>query len=247
MTSELAADPRDAGLDPAALTRMAQGFDAYVDDGRLPGWMVTLWRGGARAWTGRGGFASRARAEPVAEDTIWRIYSMTKPITALLVMGLVDDGVLTLDDDVARWVPELEGATVFVGGTPEDPVTRPAGAAITVRHLLSRTSGLTYGFTFRHPVDAMYRARGHLFGSSGKGLAESVADWGATPLVFDPGTLFTYSVAFDVLGHLVEVATGRGLDAVMRERVLDPLGLADTDWWCPPEKVGRLADLELAP
>ncbi|MGH9020487.1 MAG: serine hydrolase domain-containing protein [Acidimicrobiales bacterium] len=247
MTSELATDRRDVGVDETVLEGLAATFNAYVADGRLPGWMVTVWRGGRRAWTGRGGYARRASGEPVNEDTLWRIYSMTKPITALLVMGLVDEGLLSLDDEVARWVPELGAATVFVGGTPEEPVTRPSGAPVSVRHLLSHTSGLTYGFTFRHPVDAMYRAKGHLFGSSGKGLSESVGDWCSMPLVFDPGTKFTYSVAFDVLGHLVERVTDRPLDAALRERVLDPLGLSDTDWWCPPEKRARLADLELAP
>ena len=247
MTLELGADPTEAGLDPAALARLADHFDAYVADGRLPGWMVTLSRGGRLAWVGSGGWRDRAGGLPVTDDTVWRIYSMTKPVTALLVMGLVDEGLLHLDDDVARWIPELDDARVFVGGTAEEPVTRPAASPVLVRHLLSHTAGLTYGFTFRHPVDAMYRAKGHLFGSPGKTLAESVSDWCSTPLVADPGTRFNYSVAYDVLGHLVELVTGRGLDAVMRERVLDPLGLGDTDWWCPPEKAERLAALELAP
>jgi CubicO group peptidase (beta-lactamase class C family) len=248
MTSlEIRAEPSARGLDAGRLERIVTHFDRYVDAQRLAGWLVTVSRGGDLVWTGRGGHRDRERALPVADDTIWRIYSMTKPLTALAVMVLYEEGCFDLNDDVGGWIEELAEPRVFVGGPIDSPETAPAEGPVRVWHLLTHTSGLTYGFQRRHPVDEIYRAKGYDFGWPAEAdLARAVHDWCSSPLLFSPGTRFNYSVASDVLGRLVEIWSGQPLDRFLRERLLGPLGLVDTDWWCPQDKQDRLATLYLA-
>jgi CubicO group peptidase (beta-lactamase class C family) len=243
---EVKVDPSSVGLDAGRLERIAAHFNRYLEDRRLPGWLVTVSRGGALAWVGRGGHRDRENDRPVTDDTIWRIYSMTKPVTAVVAMSLYEEGLFDLNHNVGRWIPELAEARVYVGGGPEAPETRPAAGPVRVAHLLSHTSGLTYGFQYRHPVDAIYRQKGYDFvWRSSSDLAGAVHDFCSAPLLFDPGTRFNYSVSLDVLGYLIERWTGQSLDAVFRERVLGPLGMTDTDWWCPEDKHDRLAELYL--
>ncbi|MFI5035526.1 MAG: serine hydrolase domain-containing protein [Acidimicrobiales bacterium] len=243
---EVKVDPASAGLDAQRLERITSHYDRYVADRRLPGWLVTVSRGGALAWVGRGGYRDREAGLPVTDDTLWRIYSMTKPVTAVVAMSLYEEGIFDLNDNVGRWLPELAEARVYEGGTIETPVTRRATGPVRIVDLLAHTSGLTYGFQRRHPVDEIYRAKGYDFVWRGTAdLASAVHDWCSSPLLFDPGTRFNYSVGQDVLGYLIERWTGQSLDVVFRERVIDPLGLSDTDWWCPDDKHERLAELYL--
>ncbi len=244
MSFDVEIDPRDVGLDPVRLSRIATHFDAYVEDHRLPGWLASVSRGGQLAWTGRGGHRNRERDLAVEADTLWRIYSMTKPLTTLGAMMLYEEGHFDLNDDVARWIEEFAAPRVYVAGTPSDPETVPATEPIRVHHLLTHMSGLTYGFNHTHPVDAMYRSRGYEFGwPPGADLSRAVADWASMPLLFQPGTKWNYSVATDVLGRLIELWSGQPLDVFFRERILDPLSMVDTDWWCPPDKAERLAQI----
>lgn len=237
-------EPEACGLSPERLARIAKHFERYVEDRRLPSWLVTLSRGGQLVWSGRGGYRDRERGVEVADDTIWRIYSMTKPVIGVAVMMLYEEGRFDLNDHVGRWIDSLSEPRVWVGGTAASPETVPAEHPITVHHLLTHTSGLTYGFQRRHPVDAVYRERGYDFSfASGADLARAVDDWAAMPLLFEPGTRWNYSVAFDVLGRLIEIWSGQRLDAFVKERILDPLAMEDTEWWCPPEKQDRLAML----
>jgi CubicO group peptidase (beta-lactamase class C family) len=244
MSFEVEIDPRDVGLDPTRLARIATHFNAYVDDQRLPGWLASVSRGGQLAWTAHGGHRDRERDLAVETDTLWRIYSMTKPLTTLGAMMLYEEGRFDLNDDVSRWIGEFSSPRVYVAGTPTAPETVAATEPIRVHHLLTHMSGLTYGFNYIHPVDAIYRARGYEFGwPPGADLASAVADWASMPLLFQPGTKWNYSVATDVLGRLIEIWSGQPLDLFFRERILDPLAMNDTDWWCPPEKADRLAQI----
>jgi CubicO group peptidase (beta-lactamase class C family) len=195
-------------------------------------------------WSDKGGHRDREQDLAVEDDTIWRIYSMTKPITAVAVMMLYEEGAFDLLDPAGKWIDSLRQSQVFAGGSSEAPKTVPAVGPVRIHHLLTHMSGLTYGFQFLHPVDAIYRKKGYEFGfKSGASLAEAVDDWCTSPLVFEPGTKWNYSVSFDVLGSLIELWSGQPLDAFMKERIFDPLGMEDTEWWCPPDKAERLAVL----
>lgn len=239
-------EPREAGFDPAGLARIAERFAPYVDSGRLAGWLITVAREGRVVYAARRGYADRERGRVVAADTVWRIYSMTKPVAGLAAMMLLEEGRFTLDDEVSRWIPSFAEPRVYLGGTPDAPTTAPATAPITVRHLLSHTAGLTYGFQRCHPVDEIYRAAGYDFlNKPGVDLASAVDDWAGLPLVFEPGAAFTYSVAMTVLGRLVEIWSGETLDVFLARRVFEPLGMTDTGFWCPEEGAERLAQLYL--
>jgi CubicO group peptidase (beta-lactamase class C family) len=237
-------DPDDWGFSSDRLTRIATHFDHYVEDRRLAGWLATVSRGGQLVWVGKSGHRDRERGLPVEDDTMWRIYSMTKPVTAVAVMTLYEEGLFDLNDDVGQWIETLRAPRVWAGGTPMSPETVPAIEPVRVHHLLTHTSGLTYGFQYNHSVDAIYRAKGYDFAfKSGASLVDAVDDWCSSPLVFQPGSRWNYSVAFDVLGRLIEIWSGRPLDVFMKERIFDPLGMSDTEWWCPPDKAERLAML----
>ena len=243
-TLELAGTPEDFGLDPQRLARISPHFDAYVADLRLPGWLATVSRGGQLVWRGSGGHRDVAAALPVTDDTVWRIYSMTKPLTSVAVMMLYEEGCFDLFDDVGQWIEALREPRVYVSGSPTSPKTEPATEPVRVHHLLSHLSGLTYGFHYTHPVDAMYRARGYEFASPrDMNLEQVVNDWCSLPLLFQPGSKWNYSVSVDVLGRLIELWSGQSIESFFRERLLDPLGMVDTEWWCPPDKQDRLAML----
>ncbi len=239
-------DPAAAGLDAARLDRITAHFDRHVKEGRLAGWLSAVGRDGEVAWVGKGGDRVVARGLPVETDTIWRIYSMTKPVTSIAAMMLHEEGCFDLNDDVSRWLPEFAEPRVYVEGPPEAPVTRPATEPVRVWHLLTHTSGLTYGFQNCHPVDAIYRHRGYEFGApKGRDLAGAVEDFAGMPLVFDPGSAWNYSVATDVLGRLVELWSETPFDRFLHERVLGPLGMAETGFFCPEDRQSRLAELYL--
>jgi CubicO group peptidase (beta-lactamase class C family) len=237
-------EPEAYGLSSERLERITTHFDSYVESRRLPGWLATVSRGGQLVWRGKGGHRDREQGLEVTDDTIWRIYSMTKPTVGIAVMMLYEEGRFDLLDEVGQWIPSLKDPRVWIGGTAESPETTPAKGPIRVHHLLTHMSGLTYGFQRRHPVDEIYRDRGYDFSfASGAGLAGAVDDWASMPLLFEPGTQWNYSVAFDVLGRLIEIWSGQALDVFMKERIFNPLGMTDTEWWCPPEKAERLAML----
>lgn|SRR5487761_2405388 len=241
---EIRVDPSQMGFDLERLERIKTHFDRYVEDRRLSGWLATVARGGELVWTAKGGQRDREKGLEVTDDTIWRIYSMTKPITSIAAMILYEEGRFDLNDDVGQWIEALRSPRVWSGGTPAKPVTVPAIEPVRVHHLLTHMSGLTYGFHYVHPVDAIYREKGYDFGfAKGADLSQAVHDWCSSPLLFQPGSAWNYSVATDVLGRLIEIWSGQSLDVFLRERVLDPLAMHDTEWWCPPEKHERLAML----
>jgi CubicO group peptidase (beta-lactamase class C family) len=237
-------NPSEFGFDPGRLERIQRHFDAYVADRRLSGWLATVSRAGELVWSGKAGHRDREKGAEVSDDTIWRIYSMTKPLTSVGAMMLYEEGVFDLNDDVGQWIDALKEPRVYVSGPASNPVTVPASEPVRVHHLLSHMGGLTYGFHYLHPVDAIYRKLGYDFGyPPGANLERAVDDWCRAPLLFQPGSRWNYSVATDVLGRLIEIWSGQSLDVFLRERLTAPLGMHDTEWWCPPEKQERLAML----
>ncbi|MEU8588737.1 serine hydrolase domain-containing protein [Streptomyces sp. NPDC048664] len=238
------AEPDEVGLDPGALARLDGHFARQVDAGRLPGFLVAVSRHGRVAHLTAYGHRDVARRLPVEADTLWRMYSMTKPVTSVAALILMEEGRFGLDTPVADFLPDFADPQVYVEGTGPGLRTRPAGRQLLVRHLLTHTAGLTYGFYHAHPVDARYRQAG--IASSvlpGSTLAETCAAYARLPLQFEPGTRWNYSVATNVLGRLLEVATGRGLDAVLAERVFAPLGMRDAGLWVREDQAPRLAEL----
>lgn len=237
-------DPEKAGLDPQRLQRIERHFAEYVADGRLVGWQVALTRHGKLSYLATCGHRDREAEQPVTEDTLWRMYSMTKPITSVAALSLLEEGAFELSDPVSRWIPKFAAVRVFAGGTPQSPQTVPAMEPIRMWHLLSHTAGLTYGFMNTHPVDALYRAHGFDFGNAGgRDLATCVDEWTQLPLLFQPGTGWAYSVGTDVLGRVLELLVRKPLDEVIAQRVLKPLGMTDTQWWVPESQASRLAAL----
>lgn len=244
--SELATevDPAEVGLDPGRLGRLDRHFARYVEDGRLPGWLITVSRRGLVAHVSCHGARDMEAGLPVAPDTLWRIYSMTKPVTSVAAMILYEEGAFELTDPVSSYIPSFADVRVHVGGSDLRPVTVPATEPVRIWHLLTHTSGLTYAFHRTHPVDAMYRAAGFEWSSPpGVDLAGACDIWAGLPLLFQPGAEWNYSVATDVLGRVVEVVSGRSLDEFLAERVLRPLGMNDTAFHVPGEHLGRLAAL----
>jgi CubicO group peptidase (beta-lactamase class C family) len=231
------------GLDPARLERLRTHFDRYVDDGRLAGWLFVVHRDGETHLEHSGRRDLEADL-PVGEDTLWRIYSMTKPITSVAAMMLWEEGHFELKDPVARWLPEFADMRVFRGGAMAKVVTEPAAEPLSIWNLLTHTSGLTYGFHHAHPVDAIYRANGFEWGSPpGLDLAGCCAAWAEMPLLFQPGTEWNYGVSTDVLGRVVEVISGQTLDEFLTARILGPLGMVETGFHAPEADHGRLAAL----
>jgi CubicO group peptidase (beta-lactamase class C family) len=234
-------DPAEVGFDPARLERIDRLFGRYVDDGRLPGWLIAVSRHGQLAHVSTCGSRDLEAGLPVESDTLWRIFSMTKPITSVAAMMLYEEGGFELNDPVSKYIPSFANVRVFSGGSDLRPVTIPATEPVRVWHLLTHTSGLTYGFFRNHPVDAMYRAQGFEWGSPrGVDLAGCVDEWAGLPLLFQPGSEWHYSVATDVLGRLVEVVSGQNLDEFFARRILGPLGMTDTAFWADEERAPRL-------
>ncbi|HEY3709060.1 MAG TPA: serine hydrolase domain-containing protein [Amycolatopsis sp.] len=237
-------DPAEAGFDSGRLLRIDRHFARYVDDGLLPGYLAVVSRHGRIVHVASYGSRDVEAGAPVEPDTIWRIFSMTKPITSVAAMTFVEEGLIDLTDPISRWLPEFATPRVYVKGSALAPVTEPATEPIRLWHLLTHTSGLTYGFHHTHPVDAIYRAAGHEWGTpKGLDLAACTRQWAEFPLVFQPGSEWNYSVSSDVLGRLVEVLGGKPLDEVLAERVLGPLDMTDTGFWTPD--ADRLAALYL--
>ncbi|MCK1807114.1 MULTISPECIES: serine hydrolase [Micromonospora] len=244
MSVTVSTDPGRVGLDPARLARIDEHFARYVDDGRLAGWQIVVTRRGEIAHSSTYGLRDREAGTPVEADTLWRIYSMTKPITSVAAMMLWEEGRLELNDPVSRWLPEFADVRVYDRGSVLKPYTVPAVEPIRIWHLLTHTAGLTYGFAQVSVVDGLYRAAGFDLGvPPGADLAAASAGLARLPLLFQPGTSWNYGVSTDVLGRLVEVISGQSLDAFFAERILAPLGMTDTRWWVDAADAKRLAAL----
>lgn len=233
-------DPEDVGLSAERLGRIDRHLlERYVEPGKVAGVLTVVARGGKIAHFSTLGSADIERGVPVRDDTIFRIYSMTKPVTSVAAMMLFERGVFQLHDPVHRWIPSFRDLGVYRYGKHPAFVTEPAARPMTVHDLLTHQSGLTYGFMERTGVDAAYR-RLHLL--RGEGTLEDFVETLATvPLEFSPGSAWNYSVSTDVLGRLVEIWSGESLDEHFRRHIFEPLGMTDTGFTVPENARDRLS------
>jgi CubicO group peptidase (beta-lactamase class C family) len=234
-------EPEEVGLSSARLARIDGWMRDLVADGRLAGLSVNVMRRGRVVYRRCEGLADLARGVTMADDAIVRIYSMTKPLTSTAIMMLYEEGRFQLDDPITRFLPYFANQRVYAGGSRGKLETVPAARDITFRDLLTHTSGLTYGFMEANPVDGLYRSGGVDFQTQETSLEEVVKRAAAMPLIAQPGTAWNYSIATDVLGHLVAVISGRPFQDFLQERVIRPLGMADTDFFVRSENHARFA------
>jgi CubicO group peptidase (beta-lactamase class C family) len=221
------AAPSQNGLIEAELARMGPALQAFVDSGKVGGIYAVIARNGHISYEQTFGWADIERRRPLERDAVFRIFSMTKPVVAAGALKLVDQGKISLDDPVSKYIPSFANVRVFAGGTADAPITQPADSAMTIRHLLVHTNGLAYGLT-HSPVDSIF-ARAALYNPAWTlaAFADSVA---RLPLHFSPGTRWSYSSAIDIVGRVIEVASGQTLDVFLHEQIFRPLGMHDTSF-----------------
>jgi CubicO group peptidase (beta-lactamase class C family) len=242
MKFEALVKPEEVGLSSARLARISAHLARYVEGGKVAGTLTLIARGGRVAYFEALGHLEIERRRPLTHDTIFRIYSMTKPITSVGLMMLYEQGRFQLDDPVHRFLPAWKGLQTFVSGNHPTFVTAPVVRDMTIRDLLTHTSGLTYGFMERTNVDAAYRKLGVADRARPGYILRNMVDTLAQlPLEFSPGTRWNYSVSTDVLGHLIEVISGQRLDAYLREHVLEPLDMRDTGFVISDDQLPRFA------
>lgn len=233
-------DPSEVGLSAERLARIPEFFDSYVSGGRLPCCAALVARGGEVAHLSFQGSTTMGGSDPINEDTIYRIYSMTKPVTSVAAMMLFEEGKLRLDHELSRYIPEFGDTMVFAGGTAASPELKKPSRPITVKDLLIHTSGISYAFLQQGPVDEIYRNRGLDYArwdGDLKSFCEAVAQ---APLVFSPGERWNYSNSTDILGRVVEVASGMSLDRFFETKIFKPLGMTDTGFHVPANQIHRL-------
>jgi CubicO group peptidase (beta-lactamase class C family) len=239
--------PETIGMSSARLARLDEVLQRrYVDGGYLPGTLTYVYRGGQLVHTSICGRMDIERGKPMREDAIFRIFSLTKPITAVAFMMLIEEGMIGLDDAVHNYIPAWKDLGVCATAIPsplgEAPLsfsTTPALRPMKVLDLLTHTSGLTHGFPMRTAVDAAYRAAKVADPQTPGGLPEMIDQLAQIPLDFSPGTAWNYSVSTDVLGYLIEKLSGMRLGEFLRTRLCEPLGMNDTGFWVPPDKIER--------
>jgi CubicO group peptidase (beta-lactamase class C family) len=233
--------PEKLGLSSERLGRIETFLDErYVGPGKLPCAQVQVWRRGKLAYETTLGLADRERKRALKSDDIFRIYSMTKPVTSVALMMLLEEGKVALDDPVAKYIPSWKDLGVYAGGFMETFQTRPLERPLMVVDLLRHTSGLTYGFQQQTNIDAAYRKLKLVEDLRAGTLAETMEALAKVPLQFQPGEAWNYSVSTDVVGHLVEVISGERLDAFFAKRIFEPLGMIDTAFDVPKDKAHRL-------
>ena len=233
--------PETVGLDSNILKNIGTYLDkTYVKDGRYVGTLTLVARKGEIAYLDSLGYMDREKERPMQEDAIFRIYSMTKSVTSIAIMQLLEKSKFRLDDPVHWYIPQFKNMGVFQAGVFPNFVTSKPKRPMTIKDLLTHMSGLTYNFMYRTNVDAAHR-------SSDLMRAENLEDFVDTlskiPLEFSPGDKWNYSVSTDVLGYLVEKLSGQKLDEYFQEHIFEPLGMIDTGFSCPEEKKSRLASL----
>ena len=236
--------PESVGFSSKRLSRVNRFMQSYIDGGKLASGLTMLARRGEVFHFQPYGVLDFESGAPVERDTIFRFYSMTKPITSVAVMMLYEEGHFSLDDPVGKFIPELASLKLFDGMGETGMRFVAQERPITIRHLLTHTAGLSYGFHQDSPVETMYRAADVTNPDST--LQEMAEKLGSLPLVNQPGTKWRYSVATDVLGYLVQVVSGQPFDEFLRERIFAPLGMPDTAFYAPEEKLHRVATVYTA-
>jgi len=237
-TLPAAASPESVGFDTERLRRLDAAMAKAVTDGEAVGMQTLLARHGKVVATNTYGKMSAASGEQMRADALFRIYSMTKPITGVAMMILFEEGKWRLEDPVTKYLPELKGLKVWKGKDENgNPILEPVKRPPTMRELMSHTAGFGYGLSDTHPVDKMFKEQ--VF--SAKGLQEMTSRVSAIPLLFQPGERWSYSIAVDLQGYIVEKLSGQSLGEFLENRVFKPLRMYDTSFIVPAAKVSRLA------
>jgi CubicO group peptidase (beta-lactamase class C family) len=232
--------PGDQGFSSDRLDRVAELCHRYVDNGKLPGTAVIVARRSEVVFRDTYGMADIEADRKLEDDTIYRIYSMTKPIASIALMQLVEKGDVLLHNPVSRYIPSFADAKVYVSGGPDDYTTEEPNRPVTVHDILTHMSGLSTGFQLG-PVGEIYRKAGLGFGFRDMDLEQYCDTLASLPLAYHPGTRWLYSAATDVVGRVVEVASGMSLDRYLDENVFGPLGMTDTAFWVTEDKQARFA------
>lgn len=234
--------PEEAGMDSERLDRVTQAMQAFVDEGKLSGAVTIASRDNKLVHFESVGYRDIEAQAPMTPDTLFRIYSMTKPVTGVALMILYEEGKFKLSDPVEKYLPEMKDLQVYAG-TDDDGnmITEPADHPMTIRELMSHTGGLTYGIFAQSAVDSAYVRAGLL--DANMTNAEFVAALGRIPLKHQPGSRWEYSVSVDVQGYLVEVLSGMRFGEFLDKRIFQPLEMTDTDFHVPEEKINRFAQM----
>jgi CubicO group peptidase (beta-lactamase class C family) len=230
--------PEDVGFSSTRLRRIGDTMRRFVGDGKLAGAVTLVARQGRLANFEATGQMDAEAGRPMELDAIFRIASMTKPITVTAALMLFEEGHFHLDDPVADFLPEFAQTKVFVRETANGLEVADLERPITIRHLMMHTSGLTYEDNPEDPVSRIY-TREQVWRPD-ETLAEKVRRFAALPLVHQPGARWTYGVSHDVLGRLIEVISGQPFDVFLQQRIFSPLEMVDTGFFVPPQKLGRL-------
>ena len=228
--------PEDVGMSTSRLERIAPVMQRWVDAGKIPGALTMIAREGRLVHFEKFGMQDVATAKPLEFDTIFRIYSMTKPITSVAVMMLYEQGHFQLGTPVSELIPAFKDMQVYTEG---GEAIVDAEREMTVKHLLTHTSGIIYGGDWEHPINERYRAANFYGGD----LANMARELGSIPLLHHPGGAWNYGMSTDVLGYLVEVVSGMPFEAFLKTQILDPLGMTDTAFSVPDEKADRYPTL----
>ncbi len=235
--------PDAVGLSAERLRRLDTLLQGYIDRDEIAGMIAHVTRRGTVAYHNAFGWLDREARTPMRDDAIFQIMSMTKPVTSVALMTLYDEGAFHLNTPIAKFLPEFRDTPVFVRETADGIELEDLKQPITFRHLLTHTSGLSYGWNDQDPVDRAYQADQRKHAAAGQAfsnrdLCEALA---RLPLAFQPGTKWRYSLSIDVLGRLIEVISGQALDVFFQERIFKPLGMVDTGFFVPADKSDRVA------
>ena len=235
-------EPEEVGMDSERLNRVIEAMEAYVDDGLLAGVVTMAARDNKLVHYESVGYRDLETEAPMTNDTIFRIYSMSKPVTGVALMILYEEGKFRLADPVEQYIPEFRDLQVYKGVDAEGNIlTEPQNHKMTIRELMSHTGGLSYGIFAQSPVDSKYVEAGLL--SNDDTLAEFTGKLGLIPLKHQPGSRWEYSVSVDVQGYLVEKLSGQSFGEFLEQRLFGPLAMTDTDFHVPEEKISRFAQV----
>jgi CubicO group peptidase (beta-lactamase class C family) len=235
------AKPESVGFSSERLALLDRAMQAYVDNEQIAGIATILARHGKIVHQKAYGMQDIASGTPMKMDTIVRIYSMTKPVTGVAMMMLYEEGKWKPSDPISRYIPEFKDLKVFAGmGADGKPILEAPKHAPTMAELMSHTAGFTYGYFGASPVDKMYQADHPL---AKRNLQQAIERLAELPLLYQPGEAWVYSVSVDIQGHIVEKLSGKTLGQFMKERIFDPLGMKDTAFHVPKEKLGRVATI----
>jgi len=235
--------PEEVGMSSERLARIAAVVEQFVQGNQLPGILTLVQRQGKVVHYGQYGMMDIEAGKPMQEDALFRIYSMTKPIVSVALMTLYEAGRFSLNDPVSKFVPAFAKTKVYTGESPLGLTLVDQNPAMTLHHLLTHTSGLSYGWFFDSPIEQFYRTLVPKLYRRDQTLEEVVSQLAELPLLFQPGTQWRYSFATDVLGYVVQVIADMPLADFLQERIFSPLGMTDTAFVVPPQKLHRLAQL----